>query len=577
MREARIALKPYLQTIDGYCDTLSNEELTDIIIGLAKDVPTSGRVEFLKKIELYLPDRRSAVMAEAGPVEQILDEIEALKESIEERIGSIEDGTYWDGPGGWGDDEYYDDDPDYIGEDQVQELESFFDDAENLFMNDRLEDAQTVYRALFGLINDIKEDAYFSLGPERDIRESRARYCRCVYETSDSDKKLDEFSAAMEVDAFDPYNENEYNEEYPMMQDVIDAKPGEMEGMKWFLPAWKKVLTAKGTNARPAVLLLETVNRLEGISGVSRQARKWKNTQPQGYLFWLDILRKGNDQKGIILVSKEALKELKKGGFRERVAEFMIGAAEESNDARHLLLGKRERFFSYMSDQNLLDLVGEATKQTVRDKEIDRVINFFKARKSLDEEKCLYVKALLMSGKLSTAVSMAKNEKSVGWSFGSSAGVVFGSVLSALADHPEKAGAIKTLLKGYANSVSVYSGRFSTDEATNTSFYDEIVKGLKQKKNMESQAAESLSWAEKIGKKRIDHIVSNKHRRAYERAAQVLGSLAEGYMAMGEKGKAEKILRQYYSEKYNRFSAFRREVKAVVMHSDLLRNSAVLK
>jgi len=115
----------------------------------------------------------------------------------------------------------------------------------------------------------------------------------------------------MEVDIFDPYNENEYNEEYPMRQDVIDAKPGEMEGMEWFLPAWKKVLTARGTNARPAVLLLETVNRLEGVSGVSRRARKWKNTQPQGYLFWLDILRKENDQKGIIRVSKEALKELK--------------------------------------------------------------------------------------------------------------------------------------------------------------------------------------------------------------------------------------------------------------------------
>ena len=49
MREAKIALRPYLDSIAGYCDTLSNNELTDIIIGLAKDVPTSGRVEFLKK------------------------------------------------------------------------------------------------------------------------------------------------------------------------------------------------------------------------------------------------------------------------------------------------------------------------------------------------------------------------------------------------------------------------------------------------------------------------------------------------------------------------------------------------
>jgi len=577
MREAKIALKPYLDSIAGYCDTLSNQELTDIIIGLAKDVPTSGRVEFLKKMESYLPGRRRAVMAEVGPVEQILDGIEALRESIEERITSIEDGTYWDDSGGWGDDEYYDDDPDYIGDDHVEELESFFDDAESLFMADRLEHARKVYGALFGLINDIKEDAYFSRSPERDIRESRARYCRCVYETSEPDKRLDEFVAAMEVDVLDPYSENEYNEEYPMMQDVIDAKPGEMEDMESFLPAWKKVLTAKGTKCRPAVLLLETVNRLEGISGVSRLAKKWKNTQPHGYLFWLNILKKQNDQKGIIRVSTEGLKGLKEGRSRERVAEFMVDAAEELNDAKHLLLGKRERFFSYMSDQNLLDLVGEATKQNARDREIDAVINFFKARKSLDEEKGLYIKALLMSGELSTTVSMVKNEKSVGWSYGSSAGVVFGSVLSVLAGHSEKSGAIKTLLKGYANSLSVYSERFSIDEATSTYFYDEIIKGLKQKKNTKSQADESLSWAEKIGKKRIDHIVSNKHRGAYERAAQVLGCLAEAHIAMGEKSKAARIMRKYYNEKYSRFSAFRREVKAVVTDSDLLRSSGFLK
>ncbi len=87
------------------------------------------------------------------------------------------------------------------------------------------------------------------------------------------------------------------------------------------------------------------------------------------------------------------------------------------------------------------------------------------------------------------------------------------------------------------------------------------------------KAVEYFSWTEKIGKNRIDHIVSNKHRNAYERAAQVLGSLAETYAAMGQKSKAVKILHKYYNEKYNRFSAFRREVKAVVMGSGLLRNS----
>ena len=168
------------------------------------------------------------------------------------------------------------------------------------------------------------------------------------------------------------------------------------------------------------------------------------------------------------------------------------------------------------------------------------------------------------------------DEKGVGWSYGSIAGVAFGAVLSVLAGHSEKPGAIQRLLKGYANKRSVYSERFTVDVEMSTSFYDEIIKGLKQRKDAGSQATDCLSWAEKIGKGRIDHIVSNKHRRAYERAAQVLGSLVEVYLAMDNESKAAKIFHTYYSEKYRRFSAFRSEVKTVVMGSDLLRNSGFL-
>jgi len=576
VKKSKIALKPYLDTIAGYCSTLSNQELRDILIRLARDVPTSGRVSFLEKIESYLPGRIPPVISYIDQAEQILDDIEALKESIEERISSIEDGSYWDDPDVWGDDGYDEEGPDYISEDQGEELGSFFDDAEKLFLDDRLEDARKVYGALFNLIDVIKEEAYFSAPDEIDIRETRARYCRCVYETADTDKRLDEFIGAMEVDMTNLYHENEYDEDYPLMQDVIDAKPGEMKDLQSFLPTWKMALAKRGTKGRPAGLLLEAVHRLEGVSGVSRLAKKWENNQPQGYLFWLDILKKEKNQKAIIHVSIEGLKALKEGKPRERVAEFMIDAAKELRDAHHILLGKRERFFSYMSDQNLLDLVDEATAQSKRDNELDTLIRFFEGRKKIDQGKELYARALLMSGNLKSAFALVKDEKGVGWSYGNNAGVVFGAVLSVLADHSEKAGTIKTLLRDYANKKAIYSEMFSVNDGKGTSFYDEIIKGLTQNKEIQLQAAEYLSWAEKIGKSRIEHIVSNKHRRAYERDAQVLGSLAEAYLAMGQKSKAVKILHAYYSEKYNRFSAFRKEVKEIVEYSDLLRNSGFL-
>jgi hypothetical protein len=577
VKKSKIALKPYLEMITEYCRTLSKEELTDIVISFAKDTPTSSRVGFLEKFESYLPGRRRPVLSEKDPVEEILSDIEALRESIEERISSIEDGSYWDDPDAWEDDGYYDDEmPDYISEGQNKELRSFFCDAESLFLDDRLDDARRVYESLFKLMADMGEEAYYSPEEELDIREARARYCRCVYETSDTGKRLKEFIKAMDVEAASPYDETLYDEHYPLMQDVIDSKPDDMEGLESFLPAWKKALTERGIKGRPAGLLLEAINRLEGISGVSRLAKKWKNSQPRGYLFWLNILKQENDQKGIISVSEEGLKALREGRAREQVAEFMIDAAKELNDPDHILLGKRERFFSKVNDQNLLELVEESTKQDLREEELTEVIRFFRTRKSVNEQKELYAKALLMSGKVNDTIATAKNERGVGWSYGSSAGLAFGSVLSVLAGHSERAGTIKSLLKGYANKITEFSEDFSTNDGPDTSFYDEIIKGLKQENDATSLPFEAFSWAEKIGRKRIEHIVSNKHRRAYERAAQVLASLAEAYLAMGRERKAEKVLREYYSEKYNRFSAFRKEVKKVVTNSDLLKNSDFL-
>lgn len=573
MKKNKIALKPYLDTIAGYCDTLSTEALAKIIIGLAKGVPTAERVNFLKRIESLLPGGPPKPVFDIEPVEEILSEIQALRESIEERIKSIEDGSYWDYPDEWEDDGYYNEDPDYINQEQIEELESFFNEAENLFLDDHLENARIVYGALFTLINEVGKTAYFPPTPETDIREERARYCRCVYETSDKDKRLKEFATAMEIDVSVLFDENKYDKDYPLLQDIIDAKPGDMENLESFLPAWKNLLSKKETKGRPAVLLLETVHRLEALDGVSKLTRKWKNSQPQGYLFWLKILKEEKDPDGIINVSAEGLEAIKEGPFREDVAVFMIHAAEQLNDKKNILLGKRERFFSHINDQNLLELLEEAITQDAREKELNGVINFFKARKTTDKErKSLYAKTLLMAGELNAAHALVKNAKSVGWSYQTNAGIVFGSVMSFLSGHSNKTSTIKRLLKGYANDTSVYSGRFSIDDGKGTSFYEEIIKGLKQKKFTKAQTSQYFSWAEKIGRNRIDHIVSNKHRNAYERAAQVLGSLAEAYASMDKKTEAVQILHEYYKEKYNRFPAFRREVKTVVMESNLLKN-----
>ena len=98
----------------------------------------------------------------------------------------------------------------------------------------------------------------------------------------------------------------------------------------------------------------------------------------------------------------------------------------------------------------------------------------------------------------------------------------------------------------------------------------EILTGLKNAAVSLEDLSKYMSWTQRIAGRRIDQIVSNKHRTAYRRAAEVLGALAESYLLMGESGKSRAVVRKYRDEKYNRHSAFRREVNAVIAKSGIL-------
>lgn len=81
-------------------------------------------------------------------------------------------------------------------------------------------------------------------------------------------------------------------------------------------------------------------------------------------------------------------------------------------------------------------------------------------------------------------------------------------------------------------------------------------------------------WAEDIGQKRIQNIVGYKHRDAYDRAAMVLGALAEALAATGEKNRAQVLLQDYCKTRFNRHTAFRTAVRQAVQTSPPLKGMA---
>ena len=100
MHKNLFVLNLYLESVKKRCSRSSKQELTEIILGLAKEVPAKQRPGFLEAIDRLTREHSPVVV-----YEQILRRIEALKAEIGQRIASIQDGTYcedhYQGYRGW--------------------------------------------------------------------------------------------------------------------------------------------------------------------------------------------------------------------------------------------------------------------------------------------------------------------------------------------------------------------------------------------------------------------------------------------------------------------------------------------
>lgn len=577
-----LALKPYLEAVENCCRKLSYDELCEVIREIAQEASPQERALFLARLE-FRP-KNEAVKTEVDFDDELLERIRDLKEEIAERQESIEDGTYYEKYGdyeGYGD--YYDEEIEALSEEQREELGTLFAEADHLFLANELELARRAYRSLLNMFSSVgrddgneeeeEEEAFYYSFSEYDVninwRETRSRYCRCVYETSPPDERVTRMLQAMEIDVnqFDSrYSPSE--EKYPLLQDVFDAKTGELPDREEFLKGWQDALEGYATN-RANILFLEAVNWLKGVDGVAREVRQ--QCAPVGYLYWLDQLTSKQAWQEAGAIAQEALDNMPEGQLRAQAAEIMSSVGVETGNQGLMLTGKREAFYSTPNMSSLASFLEEAVRQGVRNEALENALNFLNTKEHVVQ---LRIHVLLMLGRLDEASKLVDTEKSLGWSYGGAGiGVFFGGLLTALTHADDQGVTIQTVLKRYAGSGSSYSiyASKTQDSASDTLIIREILQGLQHLPREESKKQEWLAFAKKMGGGRIDGIVSNQHRKAYDRAAEVLGALMECYLLNEQSEEAHALLETYRNQKYKRHSAFRKELDAVLRNSTLLR------
>lgn len=566
-----LALRPFLETVEALCRSMSQEKLVAMLLAWATDIPASDRAAFLAQIRKGESKPKAVPVAEPGYVQQFLKEIEELERDICQRVESIEDGSFWDdyhGDEGYG----YDEDADPLSREHKEELVSCFAEADRIFLHGSRSDARTVYGRLFQAVKTAAGYDGGWIDIDVDLRESRARYCRCVYELTTSEERLSAMLEAMEVEAQGRLFAEGSPRDYPTLHDVIDAQSGQLPDFDDFLSQWTKALAAKGfMSPRLAGLRLEAAAIAGGIEALAALARQWRDKQPLAYLYWCRQLSEGGDWSALMSAAREALEALPAGQERSNAANFLIEAGEHCQDATAILEGKRQRFASMPASLALLALVGEAERQEVREQELDwavSVLNRQRQQAMFDEN--LFALTLLMAGRIEDAFVLAQKAKPVGWSSGSPAAVMCAAVLF-LIGRGRETGLIDSLFKSYTEGCGIFFHDSVREGESIPDMDQEVRKGLALISLEAEQLARYFSWAQSISEKRVNHIVSNKHRNAYDRAAHILCALAEAHWIHSGRQEAESLLREYYQNRYNRYPAFRKELKEILGKSSLLR------
>ena len=568
----KIAYGPYLEKIEEICKPLSRDDLQEIIMAMAREARVHERSMFIEKIEACLPGKQS--QRDTEPEEDVLDGIEALKESIHERIELIEDGEYHELEDF---DVYdsYDDNPEEVSQEQMDELESYFYDAGRYFLDGELETAGKIYEALFALIEEteIKHLLY-----EINILEERARFCRCLYELTAGPGRVDALLKAMNPD-FEESAFTSSRDNYPALKDVMDTLVAPLPDFETFLPEWEAALSQSGIPGfRKARLWLEAISLRNDFEKISELARTWADQQPYGYIFWLEQLEQKKSWEEAAIVSKEALSIMSAGTQREEVARYLIRAAEQLDDSELVLEGKRELFFSTPTYHTLVIFIHEAEKNNLRQQELDKAAEYLdQAEDRIHSKDDMHITALIMGGRIKEAFTRSKDAAPVGWSYSSSSGMLFSSALYLYSRMNDQCSVTSTLMEDYAdrNYLKILDYGFSDRDALEGECLRQIMQGLAMTRLPDAELKKYFQWAVKLGEKRIQHIVSNKYRKAYKRAAKVLVAMAEAYAANNDNQKAASMLKKYYYELFNRFSAFRSEVREVLGMSEILRKKSI--
>jgi hypothetical protein len=320
-------LRTFIRELETRLNVLSHEDLKSLLIQRARGLTMRERSEFLSMFPPVTKAGLPAVEPSACDDELISD--------IKAFVQALEDGEYFE-YSCW--DESIEDERAFGDDTWVVEMDILFDRASRMYLTGHRDLAGEAYGKLLHAFELSHEEGHFcgEDAPESlvktDVTEVKARYLRCIYETTPQGSRAPRI--------LDELEDLHYIGEEIGLADIINSDAEPLPGMDEFLTEWiaeLKSVDSRSTSEnafrwwRP--LLREAVVLHNGVDGLAELARESGDVHPEAYQDWAMLLWQSEDIPSAISAAREGVERILDRKENARLADALATMASRSGDS----------------------------------------------------------------------------------------------------------------------------------------------------------------------------------------------------------------------------------------------------
>ncbi len=575
----RIYLRELIEKLQLRLDSYSFDELKSIILEYAECLPPADRQSFL---DIFLPSiKKTTQKTIKTDKDYFIREIEEFEKRAKDY--EFTNGWGWDHDYGaersWGDDSW------------APEIDGLFGRVDDFYEAGDYQFARYTYKLLLDIYYTGIEEGQFSGYEHEDmldtnIHETTLKYFRCLYLT-------EKMSSRPKIIFDDATWASCYTYNFSL-KGMMNVSLEELPDWERFGEQWTDFLKQQKINNVVDRLLREAVGLFEGTKGLEMLATRQGHEFPGAFVDWLEALKQHGDNNEVRRAALLGLEKLPETLLiRAKIADYLHEAALKLKRDDLVLMSLKEALFASPSLSCLLDLLDSSKNIDQRVDFINEALarfNAIKKRRALPKEhkfdirrspdlsendvpNILGICCCLFKGDYVKAASFIKESEPLGWTFMKNPNALAIPFFLYANWHKEKTLTFN-LNKLWTRSTELQSSHYEyimgddSEMNTGSRFRSYIENSLENFPFDEQEKMKYFFMAEKAAKIRINAIVSNKLRKSYWKAAELVLAIAETYWSNSESGKGQMLI-DHFQKKYNRHSAFQRELKAAMKESHL--------